>query len=268
MKLHLLLIAATAAAFPLAGVARAGEAAPKTAPATDVDVSKLKPFDDPSTGFWMRIPPGYERLTQDEYREVVKGLTEFLGKEAGERALRQPPVYFKGPVDPKRPNAKPPLLNVFCSGAPLTSDAVRKDRFKEQLEQDYKKQGINHGDISVEDIQVGAANAVRAEYDVYSPIDNSRSRMITVLVPAGDRRYYIFCDFSSNQAEGAEKALGIVLKTFKVLERPVLAPEERTKWGRVALWTVGGFIVGILLSVILKMLAGMGAKPKGATSKK
>lgn len=228
----------------------------------ELNIEKLELCEDKDAGYSMRVPPGYTRLSQDESREVLKGISQLSGKEVSARALRQPPVYFRGPADPAKPKAKPPSLEVSCTGAPLVVDAAHKDQFMQRLENDYDKNGIRHGDISLEVIQVAGVSAYRAEHDTYSPVDNTRNRAILVFVPGPDRRYDIAFNFSPHQAEGVAQALNIVLKTFKLTERPLLDPETQTAWGRVALWTVGGFLAGIVLSVLLKLFAGKATAKK------
>lgn len=240
------------------GPPKAEEGAPKAQ--APVDLAKLTLFKDKEAGYSMRLPEGYTRLTQDENREVANNLSEYFGKEASERALRQPPAYFRGPLDPARPKGMPPSLVVNCTGAPLAVDRAQKQQYKEMIEESYRKRGIRHGDIAVDVIQVGSVNAVRAEHDLFSPVDNSRNRVIMVLVPGPDRRYNITLNFSTYQAQAAEAALDVVLRTFKIHPPAAVDAETQIKWGRVALWTAGGFITGILLSLILKALSAAARK--------
>ena len=244
-----------------------GEAAKvaKTASGAEFDIGSLPLFRDAEAGYAMRIPAGYTRLTQDENREVFKNIGDYFGKEVSDRVLRQPTVYFKGPVDPAKPKALPPSLEISCIGAPLAVDRSAKAGYLEILEEDYRKSGIRHGDITIDFVRVSDASALRVEHDLYSPIDNSRSRLIRVLVSGLDRRYDIFFNFSPHQAEAVERALNVVLTTFKISESQML---DKTKWGRVALWTVGGFITGLVLSLVLKLLSGAGPKPQNAAQGK
>jgi len=244
----------------------AGETAKesKALPGKEADTGDLPLFADPEAGYSMRIPSGYTKLTQDENREVFKNISEYFGKDVSEQVLRQPPVYFKGPADPAKPKALPPSMEVSCAGAPLIVDPAQKAKYQEMLEESYRKSGVRHGDISLDFVRVSGVTALRAEHDLYSAVDNSRNRLIRVLVPGPDRRYDIVFNFSPFQAEAVEQALNVVLKTFKITEREALDPEAKTKWGRVALWTVGGFITGILLSLILKLVSGATRKPESA----
>jgi len=219
-------------------------------------------FEDSEAGYSMRIPAGYAKLTQDENREVFKSIGEYFGKDVSERVLRQPPVYFRGPVDPAKPKALPPSLEVSCAGAPMLVDPAQKAKYQEMLEESYRKSGLRHGDISVDFVRVSGVTALRAEHDLYSPVDNSRSRLIRVLFSGPDRRFDVVFNFSPHQAEAVEQALNVVLKTFKITEREVLDPETQTRWSRVALWTAGGFVTGLLLSIILKLVSNARRKPQ------
>ena len=247
--------------------------AQETPPISGVDIDASKPaasgsapdlFNEPLAGYSMRIPQGYERLSEDENREVFRGLSEYLGKEVGDRVLRRPPTWFKGPINPKRPKEKPPALAVGYTDLDEPIDPAQMSRYKSDLEQEYRKRGDKYGEIKIDLVTVGGVNSLRVEHDIFSPIDNSRSRMIKVVVPGHGGSYDIVFNFSGDQASDVATALETVLSSFNVQTRPVVDQETTSRWTRVALWTGGCFLIGILLSVLLKMLAGVGEK----TSKK
>ncbi|MGD0092996.1 MAG: hypothetical protein ABSE73_24040 [Planctomycetota bacterium] len=243
---------------------RAGEA-PETAkspPGGGPGTGGLESFEDKEAGYSMRIPAGYKLFTADQNRAVVKTINEFGGKEVNERVQRFPPARFGGPVDPAKPKALPPSLEVLCTG-PLSIDPAQKAQYQQMLEEDYRKTGLRHGDITLKFIQVSGVNALQAEHDMYSPMDNSRNRLIRVLVPAPDRSFDIIFNFSPHQQEGVEEALQVVLNSFKITEWRMLDSDAQTKWGRVALFTVVGFVTGIVLAYVLKLLAGAVRKPQG-----
>ena len=217
-------------------------------------------FNEPGAGFSMQIPAGYTRLSDDENREVFSRLSEHFGKEAGERALRQPPVRFKGPVDPKRTEMVPPSLTVTCSGLNWIFDAAKKAEYKDKIEQDYKKSGVKHGDISLDVITVGGVNSLRADHDIYSPVDNTRGKIAMVIVPGAERSYDIVFSYSEDQAHDVDAALATVIKSFKAEVLPVITEESMSSWKRVLMWTLGCFVAGIVLSLLLKTLAGVGEK--------
>src|SRR4051794_34977844 len=58
-------------------------------------------YVDEKMGFSVELPPGYVKLSENETHEIFKGLSQYIGKEVAERAQRRPPVWFKGPLDPK-----------------------------------------------------------------------------------------------------------------------------------------------------------------------
>jgi len=98
------------------------------------------------------------------------------------------------------------------------------------------------------------------EHDIFSPIDNSRSRLINVSVPGHKRRYEIVFNYHPDQAESVEASLATVLQTFEIQKKPVVDEKTQSKWTRIAFWTIGCFVAGILLSLLLKVLAGVGEK--------
>jgi hypothetical protein len=231
-----------------------------TGSTADADPATLTPYNDTVAGYSFRVPPGYTRLTPEQSRDVFEGLSKFLGKEVGERAERQPPSWFNGPVDPKRPKTAPPALAIGFSEMDAAIDPAQMNEYKTQLEEEYRKRGDRYGELKLEVIKVDGINSLRVEHDIFSPIDNSRSRMIKVSVPGQGRRYDIVFNFVTDQSEGVEKALDTVLKSFKIDKHPVVDEQAQSKWTRIALWTIGCFFAGILLSLLLKVLAGVGEK--------
>ena len=222
---------------------------------------ELRPLhSDPVAGYSLRIPGGYEKLTEDENREVFEGLSQFLGKDVGERVLKRPPAWFKGPINPAKPKAPPPSLAIGCSEMDQAIDPALMPQYKANFEENFKKKGDRYGELRTEIVQVDGINALRMEHDIFSPIDNSRSRMINIAVPGRGRLYDIVFNFSTHEAEGVEQAVATVLRTFKVDQHPVSETDGKGKWTRVMMWTVGGLVAGILLSLLLKVLAGAGAK--------
>ena len=260
----LLFLPGAVLALVAARAATAGEAeeTAKAPSGTEPETANLQPFEDKEAGYSMRIPAGYTRLTQEENRQVLKSISEYGGKEVSESVQRHPAVYFRGPADPGKPKAPPPSLEVRCTGLLLAVDPAQKAKYLQKFEEDYRKSGVRYGEISLEVIEVSGVNALRAEHDMYSPVDNSRNRLIRVLAPAPDRCFDIIFNFSPHQAEGVEKALQAVLKTFRITERQMFDPDAQTKWCRVALWTLGGFATGFVLSFILKLLSGAMRKPE------
>ena len=226
-----------------------------------IDLNALAVFADPAAGYSFKVPPGYQKLTAEQNREVFDGLSKYLGKEVSERAERQPPAWFNGPADPKRPQTPPPSLGIGFSDLDEPIDPSRMDDYKRELEQEYKRKGDRFGDIKLEVVKVDGINSLRVEHDIFSPVDNSRSRMIKVAVPGHGRRYDIVFTFSTGQAKSVEEALSVVLNTFKVDKHPEISSEAQSKWSRVMLWTAGGFAAGILLSLILMLLSRVGSKP-------
>jgi hypothetical protein len=231
------------------------EAVPPPPPEQPSDPEKLEFYEDAQAGYSFRIPAGYQRLTPDQDRQVFNQLSQYFGKDIGDRAMRQPPVYLAGPADPRFPRALPPSLAVTCAGTPIAVDAARKEEYRKVLEEGYDKQGLRHGDIKVEIVKVAGVEALRAAFELFSPVDNTRSQIVMVMVPGRDRRYDIVANYSATQAEHAEPALAVVLHSFRIAAPPLLAPEVQNQWGRIVAWTVGGFIVGIVLSLLAKALS-------------
>ncbi len=136
--------------------------------------------------------------------------------------------------------------------------AAQIAEYRNKIEQDSQKRGEKFGEIKAEVISVDGVPALQVEHDVFSQIDNSRSRMIRVAAPAPGRCFEIAFNFSSEQEEQAEAALSIVLKSFKIEDRSALNAESRSQWLRIFYYTAGGFAAGILLSLLLKILSGAG----------
>ena len=223
------------------------------------DMEKLKLFSDSDAGYSMRIPDGYQRLTEDETREVFHSISEYFGKEAGERVVRRPPAYFKGAPDPKDPKLKPPSLAVGYTDLDEPIDPEKMGFYKEQLETQLRKTGDKSGDVKVSLVQVDGITALRVELDLINP-DNTRDRVIKIAVPGNGRRYEIAFNYSPEQTASVEPAVATVLRSFKINSHPSLDPETKNRWTRIIYWTVGGFALGIILSILLKVLSGVGEK--------
>jgi len=235
-------------------------AEPPTSGVGGGDMEKLKLFSDNDAGYSMRIPDGYQRLTEDETREVFHGISEYFGKEAGERVLRRPPAYFKGPPDLKDTKAKPPSLAVGYTDLDEPIDPEKMSIYKEKIEEQLRKTGDKSGEINVSMVQVDGITALRIEHDVINPIDSSRARLIKIAVPGNARRFDIVFNFSPEQTSNVDPAVATILRSFKINSHPSLDPETKSRWTRILYWTIGGFALGIILSILLKVLSGVGEK--------
>jgi len=222
--------------------------------------NSLPVYSDPVGGYSFLVPSGYKKLTAEQNRQVFDGLSKFIGKDIADRAERNPPAYFNGPVDPKRPTSAPPSLAVGYTELDAPIDPSQLPEYRQQIEQELKKRGDKHSELKLDVVKVNGINSLRLEHDVYSPIDNSRSRIIRVSVPGDRRRYDIVFNFHPDQVEGVEQSLAVVLDQFRIDKHQVVNAESQSKWTRIALWTVGCFVGGIVLSLLLKMLAGVGEK--------
>jgi hypothetical protein len=239
-------------------VCGADKAAAPPAPVTSGEMEKLKLYSDNDAGYSMRIPDGYSKLTEDETREVFHGISENFGKEAGQRVLRRPPAFFKGPPDLKDTKLKPPSLAIGYSDLDEPIDPTQMAFYKEKLEEQLRKTGDKFGDINISMVMVDGITSLRIEHDVLNPMDNSRARLIKIAVPGSGRRFDIVFNFSPEQSTSVESAVATVLHTFKVNSHAAIDPETKSKWTRILYWTIGGFALGILLSVLLKVLSGVG----------
>jgi hypothetical protein len=241
----------------LAAFGRAlAEDAPKAA---EEDISKLELFTEEQAGYSVRLPGGYQLMSDDENRAIMEGLSAVFGKEFAERTAQMPPKYFKGPIDPARPKAMRPTLAIQISGLDEPVEAAKITEYKDRLEANYKKHGLQYGDMKLEVLKIDGVNALRVEHEIYSPVDNSRSYKLYLSVPGSGRRYEILFDCSPNQVEGVQAAAATVIRSFKRLDAPLLDPQTQSKWTRIALWTVGGFVAGVALSLLLKFLTTRGS---------
>ena len=250
-----------------------GQDAPKTETAATTSsetqavpsdaASALKPteFKDPDAGYVVTIPAGYSRLSDDRVRMAFKGASSYLGKDVSERALVKPPACFQGPVDPLHPKTLPPGLAIGFSALSAPVDPAQMSKYKEDYEQELKKSGESAGDVSVDVVSVNGIPSLRIEHDIFSPIDNTRSRMIKLSVPGQQRRYDIVFSFFNDQAPQVKDAMDVVMKSFATTE---IADPNAGRWMRVALWTVGGLVAGVLLGALLGALAGKKTTPANA----
>ena len=206
----------------------------------------------------MRIPEGFTRLTEADNREVFRGISEHFGKQVGDRTLRRPPVWFKGPANPAHPTLAPASLAIGYTDLAEAIDVNATQKYKENLEQAYKKAGIKNGEIKIQVIKVSGVDALRIEHDIFSPIDNSQARIVNLAVPGNGRRYDIVFNYSGEQHQEVEKAAQSIIKTFKLKVEPEMDTATQGKWIRVAGFTIGGFVVGVVLMLLLKVLSGAG----------
>ncbi|HEY3324861.1 MAG TPA: hypothetical protein VGP72_30695 [Planctomycetota bacterium] len=232
--------------------------------AVPLDFEKLSLFKDPDAGYSMRVPEGFARLSDEENRQVFRGITEYMGKQAGERALRRPPAWFKGPADPTNAKLPPPSLAIGYTDLTEPVDPTQMSRYKEELEEAFRKQGEKFGDFSVALASVGGVTSLRIEREIVSVVDGSHGRVVNLAVPGNGRRYDIVFNYSPEQAAHVQPAIETVTRTFR-LESALLDPQTKSKWTRILIWTIGGFIVGIVLSLLLRVLAGVGDKPDTPT---
>jgi hypothetical protein len=223
------------------------------APATPPAPTKPVEFKDPEGGFEFTIPAGYTRLSEDSVRIGFKGLSSYFGKDVAERTLVKPPVCFQGPIDPAHPKTQPPSLAIGFTALGAPVDPAQMAHYKEDYEQALKKAGESVGDVSVEVVSVNGVPSLRIEHDLFSPIDNTRMRIIKLSVPGHQRRYDIVFNFFSEQAPQVKESLDTVMKSFSIIE---VADESTGRWTRIALWTVGGLVAGVVLGLLLSAIAG------------
>lgn len=244
----------------LAAALWAGDEKPAEPTPGLIDFSTLELYTDPRGAYTVRIPAGYHRLSEDENREVFKGLSQILGKEVEDRVLRQPPTWFRGALDPKKPHTQPPAIAITYTDFSSPIDPKLIDQYKQQIEEGYRKNGVKTGELDVKVIKVAGLDALRVEHDEFSVIDNTRSRVIMVSIPGPQRRYDVRFAFGREQADGVEVALATVLATFSIKDAPGMDAKAQSKWTRVAIWTVGAFFVGVLISIFLRILSGAGQR--------
>lgn len=222
------------------------------------------PYKDDINGYSVMLPPGYAKLTENETHEIFKGLSQFISKEASERAQKRPPAWFKGPIDPKHPELPPPMFAVGFSDLKEPIHPDQLNAYKDMLEEEYKRQGNKFGEIGIQTTVVDGITALQVEHDVFSPINNERSRELLVTVPAKGKTYNLDFNFSSEQTESVHAALKDVLDSFKINDHPEADAPNQIKWQRVAAYTIGFGLAGVLLSLILKKLGGSGSAEQDA----
>jgi hypothetical protein len=260
VRFILLCMLTLAAGFVAAGEAENDASKIKAPPLLDPELEKLTAFEDPDARFSMRIPAGFTRLTEADNQEVFRGISEHFGKQVGDRTLKRPPVWFKGTMDPAHPKIAPPSMAIGYTDLADVIDVNARHIYKQNLEQAYKKAGVKHGEIAIDAIQIAGVDALRIEHDIFNAIDNSQARIINLAVPGDGRRYDVVFNFSAEQSAEVETAVKTVMKTFKLKTAPAMDTATQAKWTRVAFFTIGGFVVGVVLMMLLKVLSGAGEK--------
>jgi hypothetical protein len=213
------------------------------------DLSALKLFSDPAAGYSIRLPAGYERLSEEENRERDSGLSELFARNPSEHAQLQPSIYFKGPQDPKRPKLPPPVFVMSYYDSDQAIDPKELPHYQQLIEQNYRKKGDRYSDLRLTVVQVNGLDALKVENDLINLINNSRDKVIRVRipVPANSRHYEIFFNFSPNQNDEVQAALAVLLQSFKSQPLPLLDPAAERKWTRILFWTVGSGAAGMLI---------------------
>lgn len=232
------------------------EKAPKSLLVETEKLSPETPFTEPRMGIAFTVPQGFTRLNEEEYRAVVNRLSEQLGKEAGERMMRQAAVHFVGP---SKDGKLPPSMTVSISNGGEKLVPEKLDNYRDRIRMSLERNNQRFGTISAKLIKVGNQYALRADHEIYSLEDNSRQNVTMLLVPGGDRQCDIVFNYSKGQEALVDRAFDKVVETFKFVEG---APKSGTTrdWGRVFMWTGGAFVFGIALSFILRAL-NKDAKP-------
>jgi len=210
---------------------------------------------DPVAGYSVSIPTGYRKLTDDETREVFKGLSDYLGKEIGERARKRPPVWFIGPVNPKAPNDHPPSFAIAFTENQEQIDPAQIPAYRDSLEEKHKREGDKVGGVVLSVVKVDGIASLQEEDDMVSPVNNERNRLIRVAIPGKGKWFELVFNYSTDQNESVRTALKETLDTFKVMEHPPENTENTRKWLRVLAYTVGFGLGGVLLSYIFRKLS-------------
>jgi len=232
------------------------EKAPKSLLIETEKLSPESPFTDPRMGVAFTVPQGFTRLNEEEYRAVVNRLSEQLGKEAGERMMRQAAVHFVGPT---KDGKLPPSMTVSISAGGEKLVPEKLDDYRDRIRISLERNKQRFGTISAKLIKVGNQYALRADHELFSIEDNSRQNVTMLLVPGGDRQCDIVFNYSKGQEALIDRAFDKVVETFKFVEGTPRSAATRD-WGRVFLWTGGAFVFGIALSFVLRAL-NKGAKP-------
>jgi hypothetical protein len=218
-------------------------------------------FVDARAGYTFKVPEGFRRLTEEEHRETVKGVGEYFGKQAAERVLKQAPTYFVGAPDPARPKAKPPAFSITYYESDMTFSQDGLDGYRKELEDNFKKSDTKYGDLSVKLVDLAGIKALRMNYDLFNMMDNTRELITRIAIPGQGRLYEIYFVNSAAQTAEMEKVIHTVLNTFR-MQTPVNAGDSASEgwWRRTLAYTLGGFGIGIVLSLIILAISRMGAK--------
>jgi hypothetical protein len=213
-------------------------------------------FKDPGAGYSIVLPKGYTRLSEDKIRENVQSNSQIVGKDVTEQILREPAVYFEAPADPAHPKLLPALLKILVTGLNESVDPALLPKYKERYENGLKKHSETIPSIDVSVVTVNGVNALKFEHELFDRLDNSRRHIIDLSIPGPGRRFELVFNYSTDQEASIREAADTIIKSFKVLDGSVATPESSNRWVRIALWTVGAGLVGILLGVLLSALTG------------
>jgi hypothetical protein len=217
---------------------------------TATEPAKREMFTDPAGGYSLLLPSGYRKLTDDEMHFVFKSLSEYLGKEASERTIKQPPAYFIGTA--KAPGEKPPSLTIAFSENDQQFTHAQMPMLKAQLEEQHKRQGDKVGESDIKLVTIDGINSIQVENDYFDQIGNERSRMIRVAVPAKGKWIEIRFIFSPAQGDAVHAALKEALDSLKIMEHPAVNVANQNKWLRIAYITLACGLAGVVLSLILQ----------------
>lgn len=211
-------------------------------------------YTDPVGGFSLSLPTGYRKLTEDETREVFKGLSESLNKNVSESVRKQPPVWFIGPVDPKLPAMRPPSLAIAFTENAEQIDPAQVSAYKDALEEKRKQDGGKGGELALSVVKVDGIPSLQEEAEMTNSLNNERDRLIRVAIPGKGKWFELVFNYSADQNEPVRAALKEALDSFKVMEHPPENVENTKKWLRVFYYTMGFGLVGILLSFVLRKM--------------
>ena len=203
----------------------------------------------------MLLPAGYRKLTEDETREVFKGLSDYISKDVAERARKQPPTWFVGPLNPKAPNDHPPSLAIAFTENPEQIDPAQIPVYRDMLEEKHKREGDKVGDVILSVVKVDGITSLQEENDMINPINNERNRLIRVAIPGKGKWFELVFNYSTDQNDAVRAALKDTLESFKVMEHPPENIENTKKWLRVLAYTIGFGLGGVLLSFIFRKLS-------------
>jgi hypothetical protein len=145
---------------------------------------------------------------------------------------------------------------IAAAGETSTSTDTKKPEKPTEFRDDVARCGERIGDVTATIVNINGTNAIKFEHELFDRLDNTRRHLLLLSIPGPSRRFVFVFNYSTEQEPGVRDAADTIIKSFKILDEVLATPESKSKWTRIALWTLGGLVAGLLLGMLLSVLTG------------